>query len=400
MDMAQILPAEDRVLIRAVADSLVVAADPDAASAAKAYWRRSRPWLASVVNALGGLSDTEVSVAGKHLMANPRSLGAYQEFCLTLDDAVTRNPSGIAELLQISWAAECNSRIGYHIGRCYGSQLRVKVDVDALIAARGRAVKKPVHEAAALIVIPFRASAEAPLRLRNAVACLCALADQSAERVEYQVVVVESDEKPRWRHVLAPLCDQYIFAAKSGSFNKSWTVNVGARQAAGLYDVICILDADSLPDRDFVKRNTDRFRKAGVQAFLPFREVLWVDDEATKIALESRLIQGVADPDQSFLRGFVIRRPPGFCFWIRFNIYAAVGGMDERYEGWGGEDTDFALRVSTVAALDRHEDLGIHLYHPASAVTVNSRISNSNIPIMSWPKDADFGQLDRFHSNA
>ncbi len=71
-------------------------------------------------------------------------------------------------------------------------------------------------------------------RLRNLLACLLALRDQSYPRDGYRVTVVETDGVPRWRDVIAPYADHYLFAANSGDFNKSWAVNVGARAQPGL----------------------------------------------------------------------------------------------------------------------------------------------------------------------
>lgn len=391
--MGRIVP-EDRVLIRSVADSLVVAADPEAVHAAKSYWVRSRPWVLPVVDALGSLADEEVSIAGKRLMADSKSRAPYVRLCRELNRAVARNAPGLAELLELAWRAECNSRIGYHIGARYEPNRAQGVSTDELSMARAR--WKCADDSAMLIVIPFRDSSTDALRTRNVMACLRALQDQSADRKDYCIVVVESDEKPRWQHILASLCDQYIFAPGSGPFNKSWATNVGVRNSDGDHDVVCVLDADALPDRHFVQRNIARFRRAGTQALLPFREVLWLDSASTEIALDSRLRGDASSPDISLLRGFLLRCPPGLCIMVRSGIYASIGGMDERYEGWGGEDTDFALRVAANAALDRYDDLGLHMYHPPSPVrTLDNRPVNAGIPPISWPRNAKFGLLAR-----
>jgi hypothetical protein len=38
------------------------------------------------------------------------------------------------------------------------------------------------------------------------------LHDQSYHRSGYHVTVVEADQEPRWRHVIAPHADHYLFA--------------------------------------------------------------------------------------------------------------------------------------------------------------------------------------------
>jgi hypothetical protein len=409
----RLLPSDDRLLVRAVADTLVVAADPDAAAVAPVYWHKSHPWLRSVANALRVVPDRQVTAAADLLMAVPRSFAAHQQFRSRLTAATRRDRAAFAELLEAAWAAECNSRIGYHVGSYYaagpaeapsatadllltGDCAPANAPLRALANPSLQAPANPSLQAPALIVIPFRDGAEARIRLRNLVACLRALAHQSMSRRYYRVTVVESDTEPRGRRALAPLCDQYVFAHKAGPFNKSWAVNVGFRHSAGGHEVVCVLDADVLPDQDFVRRNIGRFNQSGVQAVQPFQDVLCLDAASSEVALAQRLLRQVADPDRSWLRGFILRRPPGLCLWLRSRIFEAIGGMDERYEGWGGEDRDFALRISANAALDRHRDPILHLWHPSSASIENGVGSNSGLAPMTWPRDAAFGELDRF----
>jgi GT2 family glycosyltransferase len=396
----RLLPSDDRLLVRAVADTLVVAADPDAAAVAPVYWHKSRPWLRSVASGLRLVPDRQVTAAAELLMARPHSFPAHRQFRSRLTAAARRDRAGFAELFEASWAAECNSRIGYHIGSRYaGGPTEVPPGTPDLLVTGDRASPGPSLQAPALIVIPFRDSAGAGIRLRNLVACLRALADQSMNCRYFRVTVVESDTEPRGRRVLAPLCDQYVFAHKAGPFNKSWAVNVGFRHSAGGHEVVCVLDADALPDRDFVRRNIGRFRQPGVQAFQPFQDVLCLDAASSEVALAQRLLHGAPDPDRSWLRGFILRRPPGLCLWLRSTIFEAIGGMDERYEGWGGEDRDFALRISANAALDRHDDPILHLWHPSSASIENGAGVNSGLAPMTWPRDAAFGELNRFEAS-
>jgi hypothetical protein len=399
----RLLPSDDRLLMRAVADTLVVASDPDAAAMAPVYWHKSRPWLQSVTSALRLVPDQQVTAAAELLMTRPRSFAAHQEFRSRLAAAAGRDRAGLARLLEAAWAAECNSRIGYHIGSGYPDApadvppaSADQLAADRLAAGADRPAQAPAPPAPALIVIPFRDSSQARARLRNLVACLRALAHQSVSRQYFRVTVVESDTEPRGRRVLAPLCDQYVFAYKAGPFNKSWAVNVGFRHSADGHEVLCVLDADVLPDHDFVRRNIARFRQPGVQAAQPFQDVLCLDAAATEVALTQRLLRQAPDPDRSWLRGFILRRPPGLCVWLRSRIFEAIGGMDERYEGWGGEDRDFALRISASAALDRHDDPILHLWHPSSASVQNGVGANSGLAPMTWPRDAAFGEIGRF----
>jgi hypothetical protein len=63
--------------------------------------------------------------------------------------------------------------------------------------------------------------------------------------------------------------------------------------------------------------------------------------------------QGLAaEADLSRVPGFTLHRGPGPCTWVRADMFLAVGGMDERYQGWGGEDFDFINRCGFAAPFD------------------------------------------------
>ncbi len=397
------MPDDTAVLSRAVADSLVIAVDDEAAEAAVIFWHRSRPFTLPVVEALDAVPDEDLLKACQRLRSDTHSASAYAEVISRLEALARTRRDILDDVFARAWTAVGNCRLGFHMGPRYRQRGEAPVALRDLMAAgpsttASASTGTTDGAPAATVVVPFRDNTGAGQRIRNVVACLRALNDQSATRGSYRTVLVESDEAPRWRKVLEPLCDRYVFAPKGDKFNKSWTVNVGVRAAQPDYDVLCILDADALPDRDFVARNLKRFAVPGAQALLPYRDALFLDEPSTRVALRDRVLDGREDAGWERLRGFLVRRNPGLCFWIRDHIFRSLGGLDERFEGWGGEDTDFALRVSVKAALDRYDDRIVHLHHPSASAAVDGWITNAHIPMMSWPSDADFGRVDRFHA--
>ena len=56
----------------------------------------------------------------------------------------------------------------------------------------------------------------------------------------------------------------------------------------------------------------------------------------------------------------------GGVFLMRKDKYLEIGGMDERFEGWGGEDDAMSIRMvkSDVTRLIRQHQIGFHLWHP------------------------------------
>jgi GT2 family glycosyltransferase len=247
------------------------------------------------------------------------------------------------------------------------------------------------------VVIPFHAADDTTGRLRNLAATLNALNDQSHPRDRYRVVVVETDTEPRWRDHVADACDVYVFGRNPGRFNKSWAVNVGVVHGARPADAVCVLDADILVDHDFVERAVRRFHVAGTQAHWPFEDMLFLDEESSRSAVRRRCLNHEAHVNQRAARGVVLRRPPGGCLWLRENLYSRIGGMDERFSGWGGEDMDLVWRAERYGPLDRHRDPIVHLNHQRSPHRGGHGVPfYEDISFCSWPCDAAFGDLRKY----
>lgn len=392
--MSALAPTDRNVLATAVADSLVVAADPDARTSGLYYWELARPFTSAVADAARALADDALRALALRLLDAPAEPARYYQFRAALAEAPA-SPT-VDALLAHGWRAECNSRVGYLVGRDHALDAP-PVTVDDLRRVAPGPRKSPGASPEVLVVVPFRDRDTGGKRLRNLLACLVSVADQSFPRDGYQVTVVESDAAPRWREVVAPYADHYLFAEKPTTFNKSWAVNAGIVNTPGPTQVVCILDADVLVDRDFIARNVARFTRPGTGGHLPYRNMTCLTAAATSWAIDARIRGGAAELDPGRLRGFQLRRPPGCCVWVRIEAFHRIGGMDERYEGWGGEDNDFAYRFDVAAPLDHHDDWLLHMYHPpASLLRDDGELVNAHIPPLSWRPEQPIGALDRF----
>lgn len=397
--MSPLIPDDRDLLAAAVADTLVVYADPGARRSGLYYWEIARPWTEAVASWFRHATDTELHSLGNALLAAPDDPARHAALRMALADG-GRPLDAVAPLFALAWEAECNSRVGYHLGHAY-SQREIPVTAEHLACLPSLEGLPAGQAADVLIVVPFRDRDTGGKRLRNLLACLLGLRDQSFPRDAYRVTVVESDEVPRWRGMIEPFADHYLFAEKAGSFNKSWAVNAGVTNSPGKAQVICILDADVLVDRDFISRNVARFRSPGTGGHLTYRNMLCLDEASTSWAIRERVCRKAPEADGSQLRGFLLRRPPGCCLWVRAGTFLRIGGMDERYEGWGGEDNDFAYRFDIAAPLDSYDDALLHMTHPpASALQDDGELVNAHIPALSWRPQEPIGQLDRFAAAA
>ena len=126
------------------------------------------------------------------------------------------------------------------------------------------------------------------------------------------------------------------------------TRNFGARYSVG--EQLVFLDGDVVPDPDLVEAHAAHFsprfalvgyrRYIGVEYVRPFRPTLDYD-----------YLRGLSTADWRF-EHYGRWRPRdlhlhffGCNYSIPAGMFCDLGGHDERFEGWGGEDTDIGYRI-------------------------------------------------------
>ena len=122
--------------------------------------------------------------------------------------------------------------------------------------------------------------------------------------------------------------------------------NVGRRNARG--DILVFLDVDCIPSHDLVGALET---VAAATDALVCAEVLYltraVSDDWTDQTLRA---EGIVHPARTFKTGDVTVAPDPGLFWslafaVRADTYDRLGGFDEGFSGYGGEDTDLAFRA-------------------------------------------------------
>lgn len=372
-----------------IADCLVIRTDPGAEAANPYYLHRVRPLCDEVAARLGRIADPAVRRLAELLRRDTADVSAYR----ALVDALNRSTAA-GEADEVARTAARRSRIGYRVGDDYRPHREIG-PAELLIESTDRGGA----DADVLVVIPFRDATATRSRFRNLLACLRTLQHQSLPRSRYRICVVESDERERWRDEISALTDDYLFAAKAGPFNKSWTVNVGVVNAGGAAELVCVLDADALVDHHFLERNARRFDRPGTGAFLPFRDLTYLDAHATNQAVQARCLDGAADVDHRRIRAFLVHRSPGVCVWLHREVFDAVDGMDERFEGWGGEDIAFVTRLQLAAPFLVFDDVMYHAHHEPSSHLVGGETVNAHIPRFDWKPQVPIGDPGRFRTS-
>lgn len=371
---------------------VVLTLDPAVPDVAADYWMHSerfyRVVAGPVADRLGG------DLAYRWLAAHPTDAGAERALVTRVRTLLGEDPALADELGRRADAADDNVYINYFRGPGYGPGAH-DAGLEHLTGLTGRAATRPDGRGDDVLVVVPISDRDGAGRIRNLMACLLALRDQTMPAPHYRVTVVEFDDRPRWRGRIEPLVDHYVHVTGHGLFNKSWTFNAGVRQTLGAARTLCLLDADILVDRDFLARNHARFAEHGHDAHLPHTEMLSLDAPASHHLIEERCDRGTADVPLAGARGLLLRDVPGACLWIRPELYERVGGFDERYRGWGGEDEDMLYRVASAGSVIQFDDVFVHLAHRRPAMRrEDGQPFNAQVPVGTWTGAQGYGGLD------
>lgn len=141
-----------------------------------------------------------------------------------------------------------------------------------------------------------------------------------------------------------------------GEWNKPAAVNHAARRASG--SLLVISDADVFVSPAHLDAAVARARHA--PWVVPHRETRRLTEAATVKVLEG------GDPRRLPTAAPVrVAGAGGGLLVVSAEAFWSVGGMDERFEGWGFEDVSFALALDCLVGPHVRLDAPLyHLWHP------------------------------------
>jgi hypothetical protein len=153
---------------------------------------------------------------------------------------------------------------------------------------------------------------------------------------------------PPWiRHVVTP-------TPEGAAYNRSWAFNVGARVARG--SVIVLHDGDMLVPADYASSILHHVR-AGNEVVELKRFIFYLTEQDTDTVYRARQLSE-ATPNR-----IVQNLVGGGSVAITAAGFARLGGMDEGFVGWGGEDSEFWERCGLLSRWDYAYLPIIHLWH-------------------------------------
>ena len=167
-----------------------------------------------------------------------------------------------------------------------------------------------------------------------------------------------------WAHLPYPII---VGHHDDGPFNRSTAVNTAAR-AAGDWDVAIIADSDTWVP---IRQLTEAVRLAGTGNRLvsALTAVAELDGRCTAQILSGELdflnlgVECVRSAELATQSSMIA---------VPRNLWDSIGGFDEKFAGWGGEDNAF-WRAATILGGRPHrvEGYAFHLWHQPAIATAD-----------------------------
>ncbi len=221
----------------------------------------------------------------------------------------------------------------------------------------------------ATVILTYRENTS-PDRRENLFAVLAWLAQTPG----YEVIVVEQDALPRLSGNLPhPNC-RVVFAYNPGPFNKSWGLNIGARSAEN--NVLVFSDSDIIAHGMLAKsvalcRNNFQF----VKPYRRLYDLTTAETARVRAGQHDYLPERGANnlPNREAIAEVIVLC--GGLFLIRRDAFIYLGGWDERFRGWGGEDDALTYKVqrARLSTVELDECPALHLWHPRSVETTSGQ---------------------------
>ncbi len=147
-----------------------------------------------------------------------------------------------------------------------------------------------------------------------------------------------------------------------GVWKRAAAVNDAATKA-GDWEIAFIADCDTLTDPDGIRRGVEWVRSTH-GAVRPHEQRYMLDHKQTIQAVQ----RGVESIPREKLKA---PYAGGGLDVVHREAWDAVGSMDERYENWGWEDSEFHVQLILKASWDRLPGVAYHLHHDVTDPVVN-----------------------------
>jgi hypothetical protein len=192
------------------------------------------------------------------------------------------------------------------------------------------------------------------VRLPHLSATIASIAGQLDTPIE--CLVVEQANKAEIKDHL-PSWVRYIHTPppqESMPYSRSWAFNLGARHARGR--ILVFHDNDVCVPAHYAAQLCEIF-DSGFEAARLQRFVFYLSPAHSRQIMETQVMAPLHAPEN------VIQNCEGHTVAVGRDVYEEIGGHDEAFLGWGGEDNEFFDRLRTRRLHDCAYLPFLHLHH-------------------------------------
>jgi hypothetical protein len=210
-----------------------------------------------------------------------------------------------------------------------------------------------------------------------------------------EIILVEQDATSQFNNE-SQTNIKYIFVENAGRFNKSWGLNIAASHAS--CERLVFADSDMLISARALDEVFE-LMDDGTDAVNPYNVLVDLTQQESQLLLAQAHAVQINRTEEQLNRQSIGQHPPfcGGAFVLTRALYDSTGGMDERFEGWGGEDDAMSKRVEFFATkMVILERMAYHLWHESSEdVSLNPQryIRNLSLLTMYYERSQPFYRL-------
>ena len=222
----------------------------------------------------------------------------------------------------------------------------------------------------------------------------------SIELPDALVIVQMNEEKAHWKSCEFPVIHRMV-SSGHGGLPLAAARNEAVRHAPGRE--LVFLDVDCIPDIGLITQYRAALATREEAVFQGETVYLPPGAVSTETSTQDLKQMGMKHPvHQGHQAGEVL---PHQLFWslnfaCRRETFERLGGFDERYQGYGGEDTDFAFHAAACGVPIKYvAALAFHQFHPSfdpplnhlASIVANARLFRQRWG--TWPMGGWLGQF-------
>jgi len=230
------------------------------------------------------------------------------------------------------------------------------------------------------IIIPFRCQTED--RKRN---LLYVIEYYHKYLKGCDIILVEQDTITDLGNCSSRVFKHIHYVSDTELFLKTTLLNLGFNNRKT--DYIVLADADCIPDSNILLNIKSIEEELKIKYVVPYQECYYLTQEKTiKFIEDKQLNESLND----YLLPINVFHTTGGVGIINADNYKKIGGHDERYRGWGGEDCSFYNKCVITIGIHRIKGDLIHLFHSDGPVFVGSSyIDNCNNMLSPSPMNTN-----------